>query len=56
MTVTVTRQDGATDRYLRFGDVYVKHRDGSLDVVRCGVRHPHIYAAGAWTEVQGDEK
>ena len=35
MTVTVTLQDGATDKYMRFGDAYVKHNDGTLDVVRC---------------------
>jgi hypothetical protein len=27
MTVTVTLQDGATDKYMRFGDEYVKHND-----------------------------
>ena len=56
MTVTVTLQDGATAKYLRFGDVYVKHSDGTLDVVRTGVKHPYSYAPGEWTEVQGDEK
>jgi hypothetical protein len=56
MTVSVTLQDGATDKYMRFGDAYVKHNDGSLDVVPCGAQQPHSYAAGAWTDVQGDEK
>lgn len=56
MTVTVTLQDGATAEYLRFGDAYVKHSDGTLDVVRTGVKRPYSYAPGAWTEVQGDEK
>ena len=56
MTVTVTLQDGATDKYMRFGDAYVKHNDGTLDVVRCGAKQPHSYAADAWTDVQGDEK
>jgi hypothetical protein len=56
MTVTVTLQDGATDKYMRFGDVYVKHNDGRLDVVRCGAKDPYSYAAGAWTDVQGNEK
>lgn len=41
MTVSVTLQDGATDKYMRFGDAYVKHNDGSLDVVRCGA-NSHI--------------
>ena len=34
MTVTVTLQDGATDKYMRFGDAYIKQNDGTLDVVR----------------------
>ncbi|MGE0219481.1 hypothetical protein [Mycolicibacterium sp.] len=56
MTVTVTLPDGRTDQYMRFGDAFVKHQDGSLDVIRNGVRNPHSYAAGEWTDVQGDEK
>ena len=56
MTVTVTLQDGATDKYMRFGDVFVKHNDGRLDVIRCGAKDPYSYAAGAWTDVEGDEK
>ncbi|HXB84535.1 hypothetical protein [Mycobacterium sp.] len=56
MTVTVTLQDGATDKYMRFGDVFVKHNDGRLDVIRCGAKDPYSYAAGAWTDVQGNEK
>jgi hypothetical protein len=56
MTVTVTLRDGATDKYMRFGDAYVKHNNGALDVIRCGAKRPHSYAAGAWTDVQGDEK
>ena len=55
MTVTVTRPDGQTDEYLRFGDNYVKHQDGSLDVVRGGARHPWSYRAGDWIEVEGDQ-
>ncbi len=55
MTVTVTLPDGHTDEYLRFGDNYVKHDDGSLDVVRGGTRQPLSYAAGDWTEVEGDQ-
>ena len=56
MTVTVTLRDGATDKYMRFGDAYVKHNNGMLDVVRCGAKQPYCYAAGAWTDVQGNEK
>ncbi len=41
---------------MRFGDAYVKHGDGSLDVVRGGATQPFRYAAGAWTDVAGDEK
>lgn len=56
MTVTVTLHDGATDRYMRFGDAYVKRSDGGLDVIRSGVKRPHSYAPDEWTDVQGDEK
>ena len=54
MTVTVTLPDGAIDEYLRFGDSYVEHGNGTLDVVRTGAKKPVTYAAGAWTEVHGD--
>jgi hypothetical protein len=56
MTVTVTLQDGDTDKHMRFGDTYIKHNDGTLDVVRDGAKEPHSYAPGVWTNVQGDEK
>ena len=56
MTVTVTLRDGATDKYMRFGDVYVKHHDGTLDVVRSGAKQPYSYAPGVWTDVAGDER
>ena len=56
MTVTVTLPDGATDKYMRFGDVYVKHDDGTLDVIRGGARQPDSYASGQWTDVEGDQK
>lgn len=56
MTVIVTLIDGRTEDYLRFGDTYVKHHDGSLDVMRGGARQPFNYAAGEWAEVEGDEK
>ncbi len=48
--------DGDTDKYMRFGDTYIKHDDGALDVVRDGANEPHSYAPAAWTNVQGDEK
>jgi hypothetical protein len=56
MTVTVTLRAGGADKYMRFGDAYVKHNDGTLDVIRSGAREPHSYASGAWTDVEGDEK
>jgi hypothetical protein len=56
VTVTVTLPDGATDKFMRFGDVYVKHHDGSLDVIRGGAKEPYSYASGQWTDVKGDEK
>jgi hypothetical protein len=56
VTVTVTLPDGATDKYMRFGDAYIKHSDGRLDVVRGGAREPYSYASGAWTDVEGNEK
>ena len=56
MTVTVTLQDDDTDKYMRFGDTYLKHNDGTLDVVRDGAKEPYSYASGVWTNVQGDEK
>jgi len=56
MTVTVTRQDGATDKYMRYGDTYVKHNDGTLDVNRVGATESFSYPAGVWINVHGDEK
>lgn len=56
MTVTVTLSHGATDEYMRFGDVYVKHDDGTLDVIRGGAKRPYSYASGEWTDVKGDQK
>jgi hypothetical protein len=41
MTVTVTLQDGDTEKFMRFGDAYIKHEDGTLDVVRDGAKQPH---------------
>jgi hypothetical protein len=55
MTVTVKLPDGGTDEYLRFGDAYVRHNDGRLDVVRTGSKVPHTYASGDWTDVVGDQ-
>ncbi|MDG4663667.1 hypothetical protein [Mycobacterium sp. 236(2023)] len=56
MTVVVNLPNGRVDEYMRFGDAYVKHDDGTLDVVRTGVKHPYTYAAGDWSRVEGDEK
>jgi len=52
----VTLRDDGTDEYMRFGDAYVKHNDGTLDVVRTGAKLPYSYASGAWTDVEGDQK
>ncbi|MGQ9410305.1 hypothetical protein [Mycolicibacterium gilvum] len=46
MTVTVTLPDGRVDGYMRSGDSYVKHDDGTLDVVRTGARQAFKYAVG----------
>lgn len=56
MTVTVTLRDGAIDKYMRFGDVYVKHNDGRLDVFRGGAKRPYSYAPGVWADVLGDQR
>ncbi len=56
MTVSVTRNDGGTDNYMRFGDAYIKHTDGTLDVFRGGARKPYSYASGEWSSVEGDQK
>ena len=56
MTVTVTLPDGGTDKYMRSGDAYVKHTDGTLDVVRTGAKQALSYASGEWSDVQGDQK
>ncbi len=55
MTVKVTLPDGATDKYMRFGDAYVKQHDGTLDICRTGAK-PMSYAAGDWSDVEGDER
>jgi hypothetical protein len=56
VAVTVTLPDGSTDKYMRFGDAYVKHQDGSLDILRGGAKKPYSYASGAWKDVEGNEK
>lgn len=56
MTVKVTLLDGRLDEYMRYGDAYIKHQDGSLDVFRSGAKLPYSYAAGDWSDVEGDEK
>ena len=56
MTVTVTLRDGTSEIYMRFGDAYVKHGDGTLDIIRGGVKGSFSYAPGEWTDVQGDQK
>ena len=56
MTVSVTLCDGETDNYMRFGDAYVKHNDGTLDVIRTVAKRPFSYASGVWADVAGDQK
>jgi hypothetical protein len=56
MTVKVTLRNGGTDNYMRFGDAYVKHHNGTLDVVRTGAKRSYSYASGEWTDVEGDQK
>ncbi|HKV18001.1 MAG TPA: hypothetical protein VJR50_03140 [Mycobacterium sp.] len=56
MTVTVTLPDGGTHKYMRFGDAYIKHDDGRLDVIRTGVKQLYSYSSQEWTDVDGDEK
>jgi len=56
MTVRVTLPEGGTDQYMRFGDSYFEHGDGSLHVIRTGAKEPYCYAPGAWSEVHGDER
>jgi hypothetical protein len=41
---------------MRFGDAYVKHDNGALDVVRNGAREAYHCASGAWTDVEGNQK
>lgn len=40
MTVQVTRSDGGTDEFARFGDRFAKHGDGSLEIIRVGAAQP----------------
>jgi hypothetical protein len=56
VTATVTLPDGGAGRYMRFGDAYVKHANGTLDVVRNGAKESYHYESGGWTGVAGDEK
>lgn len=56
VTVIVSLPDGSTDQYMRFGDAYIAHDDGRLDILRGGAPAPRRYAAGEWTGVAGDEK
>jgi hypothetical protein len=41
---------------MRFGDAYVRHNDGTLDVIRGGAKRPYSYTSGEWTDVDGDQK
>jgi hypothetical protein len=52
MTVVVTLRGGGIDKYTRFHDAYVKHNDGTLDIVRGGAKRPYSYAPGEWTHAE----
>ncbi|MGZ5379081.1 MAG: hypothetical protein ACXWD8_14005 [Mycobacterium sp.] len=52
----MTLPDGRADDYMRFGDTYHKHDDGTLDVIRGGAKESYHYESGGWTDVAGDEK
>ena len=54
MTVKVTLPDGGLDSYMRFGDTYVEHGDGSLDVIRTGVKDTLRYTSDEWVGVESD--
>jgi hypothetical protein len=40
---------------MRFGDSYVEHTDGTLNVHRTGANEAYVYAPSEWSEVRGDE-
>jgi hypothetical protein len=52
---TMTLPNGATDKYMRFHDAYIKHSDGTLDVVRGGRQTVVRLRVGAVDRVEGDE-
>ena len=52
----MTLPSGGADRYMRFGDAYVKHDNGALDVVRTGAKESFHYESEGWSDVAGDEK
>lgn len=56
MTVKVTLPGGGRDDYMRGGDVYFEHKDGTLEVFRVGVEQAYSYSPGKWTNVEGDRK
>jgi hypothetical protein len=50
----MTLTGGDTDKYMRFGDTYVKCSDGSLDVKRTGAEE-FTYPAGERADVEGGQ-
>jgi len=50
----VTLADGGTDKYMRFGDSYIEHDGGTLDVTRGGAKDTSRYESEGWTHVDGD--
>ncbi|KMO67481.1 hypothetical protein EV589_1619 [Mycobacterium sp. BK558] len=55
MTVKVTLPDDQFDTYMRFGDTYLEHPDGSLEVFRTGARSLS-YGSTEWIGVEGDQR
>lgn len=54
MTVSVWLDNGMTDEFTRFDDHFIKHSDGSLEVIRAGTAPSQSYPAGSWIDVSGD--
>lgn len=54
MTVSVRLGNGMTDEFTRSDDHFIKHSDGSLEVIRAGTAPPQSYPAGSWADVSGD--
>ena len=40
---------------MRFGDAFVEHGDGTLDVLRTGAKESYTFRTDEWSDVQGDQ-